>query len=388
MIRNHYLEILQHKINNFATVAILGMRQVGKTTLAQEIAKNYPAIYLDLENYRDLIKLEDPRTYFENHRDKLIILDEIHRKPEIFMTLRGMIDDNRRLGKKHGQFLILGSASIDLLKQSSESLAGRITYLEMTPFNLIELPNIDNITQKLWLRGGLPESFLANSIDISDEWRQSFITTYLERDIGQFDNSRIEAPTLRRLLTILAHCQGDILNISKISNSLGIDSRTIARYIDLFTKLFLLRRLQPWHSNLGKRMIRSPKTYIRDSGILHSLLNINNLEDIFSNPIAGKSWEGFVIENLLAFLPPNCQSYFYRSVRGAEIDLIIKHSDNRLIAIETKLSSAPKLERGFFEACQDIKPTHKYVVYRGDENFTLKNEVEAIGLKSLVKKLI
>lgn len=386
MITRKYLPIVEEKLNNFSAVGLLGLRQIGKTTLAKEIATRRPAIYLDLENYQDLAKLEDPIKYFESHQDKLIILDEIHRKPDIFMTLRGLIDKGRRSGKKFGQFLILGSASLDLLKQSLESLAGRITYVEMGPISLLELPDKYSKIDPLWIRGGLPESLLANSDEVSMEWRQSFVKTYLERDIPQFD-LRLPSETLRRLWMMLAHSHGESLNASKLAGSLGINVQTANRYIDLLKDLFLIRKLQPWHNNLGKRLIRSPKIYVRDSGILHSLLNVKNLDDILSNPIAGKSWEGFVIDNLLSFLPLGAEAYFYRSVSGAEVDIIIKHPDKRLIAVEVKRSSAPKLERGFYEACKDIKPTHRYLVYDGKESFALKNDVIAISLPELIEKI-
>ncbi len=387
MINRRYLSIVEEKLNNFAVVGLLGLRQIGKTTLAKEIAKRRPSIYLDLENYQDLAKLEDPIKYLEKHSDKLVILDEIHRKPDIFMTLRGLVDKARESGRKFGQFLILGSASLDLLKQSSESLAGRITYVEMNPLSLSELPDKYSKIYPLWIRGGLPDSFLATSEEISLEWRQSFITTYLERDIPQFGDLRLPTETLRRLWMMLAHLQGDSLNISKLAGSLGISGQTTSRYIDLLKDLFLVRKLQPWHNNLGKRLIRSPKIYVRDSGILHGLLNIQNLEDILSNPLAGKSWEGFVIDNLLGFLPTQAETYFYRSVRGAEIDLIIKHPDKRVIAIEIKLSCAPKLERGFYEACLDINPTHRYIIYDGKESFPMREGVIAISLPELIEKI-
>ncbi len=386
MIKRKYLPIIEEKLNNFSAVGLLGLRQIGKTTLAQEIAKKHDSIYLDLENYQDLAKLDDPITYLESHSDKLIILDEIHRKPEIFMVLRGIIDKNRRSEKRNGQFLILGSASLDLLKQSSESLAGRITYVEMNPINIAELSYTNSATRKLWLRGGLPDSLLASSDDISMEWRQSFIKTYLERDIPQF-GPLIPSETLRRLWIMLAHEQGAFLNNAKLAGSLGIAGQTVARYIDLLKDLFLIRKLEPWHNNLRKRLIKSPKIYIRDSGILHALLNIKNSESLLSNPSIGKSWEGFVIDNLLGFLPLGAETYFYRSVRGAEIDLIIKHPDGRVMAIEIKHSSAPKLERGFYEACKDINPTHKYVVYNGVEKFSMRDNVVAISLSDLAGEM-
>jgi predicted AAA+ superfamily ATPase len=387
MIKRHNLSIVTDKLKNFPAVGLLGPRQVGKTTLAQEIAATCPSLYLDLENYQDLAKLADPIPYLNLHQDKLIILDEIQRKPEIFTTLRGLIDQRRRAGQPYGQFLILGSASLDLLKQSSESLAGRITYVEMEPINVIETTQKLSDINALWLRGGFPDSFLNKSDVISMEWRKSFIKTYLERDIPQF-GPRIPSETLRRLWTMLAHLQGECLNLSKLAINLGMSGQTVARYIDLLTDLFLTRRLMPWHNNSGKRLIRSPRIYIHDSGILHTLLNINTIDDLLSHPVVGKSWEGFCISNILSFLPMGSESYFYRTARGAEIDLVIKHTDGRLIAIEIKQSSDPKLERGFYEACFDIQPTHQYVLYSGIETYPFNKETITISLLALIKEII
>lgn len=385
MIKRKCLIIIEEMLKNFSAVGLLGPRQIGKTTLAHQISNKYPALYLDFEDHRDLAKLQDTIPYLEAHSDKLIILDEIQRKPEIFMSLRSVIDQNRRAGKRFGQFLILGSASIDLLKQSSESLAGRISYFEMNPITILEVPkSIKN--NQLWLRGGFPDSLLASSPASSVKWRQEFIKTYLERDIPQF-GPRIPAETLRRLWIMLAHNQATILNIARLAGSLGVSGQTVSRYIDLLTDLFLIRKLQPWQSNVGKRLIRSPKTYIRDSGILHSLLNIDDFESLLSHPVAGASFEGFVIDNILSFLPAGSQSFFYRSANGAEIDLIVNHRDGRVIAIEIKLSSSPTLSKGFHEACKEVNPSHRYVVYSGSEKFSLKNDVYAISLLELIKEI-
>lgn len=381
MIARKILPIVEEKLTYFSAVGLLGPRQIGKTTLAQEIAAKRPALYLDLEDYRDMAKLEDPIPFLESHMDKLIILDEIQRAPELFNSLRSLIDHNRRLGRKYGQFLILGSASIDLLRQSSESLAGRIAYVEMGSINCLEIPQGD--LNHLWVNGGFPDSFLAPSSNASMEWRQALIKTYLERDIPQF-GPRIPAETLRRLWTMLAHSQGTLLNCARLASSLSINGQTVGRYIDLLSDLFLVRRLTPWHENKGKRLVRSPKIYVRDSGILHALLRIQTAEDLLSHPIAGPSWEGFVIDNLLSFLPSGAESYFYRTARGAEIDLLLKLPDSRIIAIEIKRSSAPKIERGFYEACKDINPTHSYVIYDGISQFPLKEGIQAIGLADLM----
>lgn len=386
MFQRNHLTILTEKLANFAAVGLIGPRQIGKTTLAHQIAAKRPSLYLDLEDHRDLAKLTNPISYLESHADKLIILDEIQRKPDIFMALRGIIDKRRRAGNRFGQFLILGSASLDLLQQSSESLAGRITYVEMTPITTSELPKKYKNPHQLWLKGGFPDSFLAGSNTASMGWRQSFIKTYLERDIPQF-NPRLPFETLRRLWIMLAHEQGAILNSAKLAGSLGISGQSVGRYIDLLADLFLIRRLQPWHKNLGKRLVRSPKIYVRDSGILHSLLGINDFEDLLSHPAAGASWEGFAIDNILSFLPVGAESFFYRTASGAEIDLVIKHPDKRIFAIEIKRSNTPKLERGFYEGCKDVKPTHRYVVYDGNEKYELKENIFAISLTELMQEI-
>jgi predicted AAA+ superfamily ATPase len=386
MLERYALSLVEENLRHFPAVGLLGARQIGKTTLAQQIAARQPSLYLDLENYQDLAKLEDPVSYLDFHRDKLVILDEIQRKPEIFMSLRGLIDKNRRLGHRNGQFLILGSASSELLKQSSESLAGRIIYVEMAPLTAREIPETREDFYRLWLRGGFPDSFLSSSLELSMAWRQSFIKTYLERDIPQF-GPRIPSESLRRLWTMLAHFQGNPLNASMLGQSLGLSGQTISRYIDLLSDLFLIRRLCPWHGNLSKRLIKSPKVYVRDSGILHALLNISSQEDLMSHPILGASWEGFVIDNLLSFLPQGSQACFYRTARGAEIDLVLSLPDRRLLAIEIKRSSAPKMQRGFYEACQDIKPTHCFVVYDGNEKFPLKENTIALSLKDMIKEI-
>ena len=387
MINRNYLAIVKEKLSNFSAVGLLGSRQIGKTTLAQTIADERSSLYIDLENHQDLAKLENPVSYLESHADKLIILDEIQRKPDLFQALRGLIDKNRRTGNRYGQFLILGSASLDLLHQSSESLAGRIVYVEMNPISAIEIPHTRTEYHNLWLRGGFPDSLLANSENASMEWRLAFIKTYLERDIPQF-GPRIPAETLRRLWTMIAHLQGTPLNSAKLAGNLGVSGQTIARYIDLLTDLFLVRRLTPWHGIAGKRLVRSPKVYVRDSGILHALLNISNRENLLSHPVVGASWEGFAIDNLLSFLPIGAETYFYRTARGAEIDLIIKLPDNRIIAIEIKHSSSPKLERGFHEACLDINPTHKYVVYDGTEKYPMHKDTFAISLPELIQEIL
>jgi uncharacterized protein len=384
MIERHIKQKLVEAIDNAPAIALLGPRQVGKTTLAQEIGDTRPSIYLDLESSADRAKLVDPEAYLASHENELVILDEVHRVPELFQSLRGLIDRGRRKGKKAGRFLLLGSASVDLLQQSGESLAGRISYLELGPFDALEVP-VPNL-ETLWSRGGFPSSFLASSDAASFRWRQNFIRTYLERDIPQF-GPRLPAETLRRLWTMLAHNQSELLNTANLARALAVDNKTVARYLDLLVDLLLVRRLQPWHSNAGKRLVKSPKVYVRDSGIVHALLRLPTREDVLGHPVVGGSWEGFVIESLLAAAPEGTDASFYRTSAGAEIDLLLTLPGGILWAIEIKRSSAPKVERGFHQACLDLKPTKSFVVYGGRERFPLNAETEAIGLAELAALL-
>lgn len=375
---------LRDAIDHTPAVALLGPRQSGKTTLALEIAQGRNALYLDLESEQDRAKLAQPELYLADHLDKLIILDEVHRAPGLFPVLRGLIDRSRRAGRRAGQYLLLGSASLDLLKQSGETLAGRIAYLELTPFQILEIG--DRPLDQLWLRGGFPESLLAPDDAKSLRWRQDFIRSYLERDIPQF-GPRIAAETLRRFWTMLAHHQGGLLNTAQFARNLGVDVKTAGSYLGLLVDLLLVRRLPPWHANLGKRLVKSPKVFIRDSGLVHALLNIPDKESLLAHPVVGASWEGFAVENLLANADATIQAYFYRSSAGAEIDLLLAWPDKRLWAIEIKRSLAPKLERGFHVACADLKPERRYVVYPGSERYRLAEDIEAIPLPMLAEAL-
>ncbi len=380
--REKYHEVAE-LLESFPAVAIIGPRQVGKTTLAHKIAQTRPSVYLDLESERDRVKLTDPGFYLRQHSDKLIVLDEIHKAPEIFQEMRGVIDENRRKGRKAGQFLILGSAAIDLLRQSGESLAGRIVYSELFPLNFREV-GVEQ-QQRLWWRGGYPDSFLAKSGRLSDIWRRDFIRTYLERDVPEF-GPRISAERLRRFWTMLAHLHGGLLNSANLARSLEVDNKTITNYLDLLVDLLLVRRLQPWHANVGKRLVKSPKVYLCDSGILHSLLQVQDFEALLGNPKLGDSWEGFVIDNIVSSLPGSVQPYFYRTSAGAEIDLVLNFG-REIWAIEIKKTSAPKLGKGFHVACGDLKPARKYVVYGGNEAFQMKEGVTAISLIQLLNEL-
>jgi predicted AAA+ superfamily ATPase len=359
-------------------VALLGPRQAGKTTLALEVAKSIgrPSLYLDLESEQDRGKLAQAELYLADHVDKLVILDEVHRAPGLFPVLRGLIDKGRRAGRKAGRFLLLGSASLDLLKQSGETLAGRIAYLELTPFTLLETGHLP--ADNLWVRGGFPESLLAPGAARSLRWRQDFIRSYLERDIPQL-GPRIAAETLRRFWGMLAHHQGGLLNTAQFARNLGVDAKTAASYLDLLVDLLLVRRLPPWHANLGKHLVKSPKVYVRDSGLVHALLGIADKEALLAHPVVGQSWECFVIENLLACAPDGVRGHFYRSSSGAEIDLLLAWPNGELWAIEIKRSLAPRLERGFHSACADLKPARKLVIYPGAETYRLAEDIEAMN---------
>lgn len=375
---------LNHLLTHSPAVVLLGPRQVGKTTLALEIGEKRPSVYLDLEDNTDRVKLSDPVRYFADHERDLVILDEVHRLPELFQCLRGVIDRGRRRGKPNGQFLLLGSAAIDLLKQSGESLAGRISYLELGPFDPLEVASAK--LETLWVRGGFPRSFLADSDELSLAWRRDFIRTYLERDIPQF-GSRIPAETLRRFWTMLAHNQSQLLNAASLAGGLGVDGKTVASYLDLLVDLLLVRRLPAWHRNVGKRLVKSPKVYVRDSGLAHALLGIRDKESLLGHPVVGPTWESFVIETLIATAPDGTEAHFYRTATGHEIDLVLTLPGGKLWAIEIKRSSAPGVERGFHLACADLKPDKRFVVYSGTERFPLNADTDAIGLGDLGRAL-
>ena len=365
---------------------LLGARQVGKTTLAKFIARSQNSNYLDLESPEDMLKLSDPTSYLESQRDKLVILDEIQRVPELFTVLRGLIDKNREQGRKAAQYLLLGSASMELLRQSSESLAGRISYLEMSGLNALEIEEDKDHLRKLWLRGGFPDSYLAESDLLSTDWLEDLVRTYLERDVPQM-GFRVPATRLRRLWTMLAHLQGEPVNSSKLGGSLEIDRKTVNHYIDVLVELLLVRRLEPWYANVRKRLVKSPRVYVRDSGILHRLLGINNPDALLSNPVLGKSWEGFVVENICSILPSHAETFYYRTAAGAEIDLVIRLASNEILAVEIKFGVAPKISKHFNRTCEEIGATGKYVVYGGDDEFPIGNDLTVISLPRLMRKL-
>ncbi|RMF82076.1 MAG: ATP-binding protein [Nitrospirae bacterium] len=385
MIPRRIARRVEARLAQFPAVALLGPRQAGKTTLALAIAEGRPSLYLDLESPSDRARLADPEAYLASHEGELVILDEIHRAPELFQTLRGLIDAGRRRGRTAGRFLLLGSASMDLLRQSGESLAGRIAYVELDPFDPLEVA--PEACERLWLRGGFPPSFLAESDLESALWRESFIRTYLERDVPQL-GPRIPAETLRRLWTMLAHAQGGLLNAAQLARALAVDGKTVARYLDLLVDLLLVRRLEPLQANVRKRLVKSPKVYVRDSGLVHALLRLEDREALLGHPVAGASWEGFAVESLLRAAPERSQASFYRTAAGAEIDLLLDLGGRAgLWAIEVKRGSAARPSRGFHLACADLSPARKLVVHGGSERYPLPHGVEAVPLRDLAEEL-
>ena len=380
------LELLS-ALHRQPSVALLGSRQVGKSTLAHQIAAGVDSIYLDLESRSSTILLDEPRSFFMSNLDRLIVLDEVQRVPEIFSEVRGVIDHARLTGRRTGLFLFLGSASMDLLRQGSESLAGRLGYVELNPINAMEAWSSGIDISKLWFRGGYPESLLSRSDANSFRWRTEFIRSYMERDLRIY-SERIQYQLMERLFTMLAYAQGSVLNYESFSRSLSVTGPVVRRYIELLERLLLVRILRPIRANVPKQYVKSPKIYIRDSGLLHALVLVDTPMKLLGNPIVGHSWEGFVIENLLSVAPFGTRAYFYRTAKGAEIDLVLHLPGGEEIwAIEIKRSLTSKVRRGFFSAREDIAATRSVLVHEGTENITMANEVEAIGLLALCSQL-
>lgn len=393
MIDRYVANVVLKRLEYVPVVAILGARQVGKTTLARMLGSRESSIYLDLEAAADRSRLTEPRLYLQKHTDKLIILDEVQHMPGLFRELRGLIDEARFAGvgpdgrsRRSARFLVLGSASGDLLRQSGESLAGRIAYVELAPFSLLELEGRTTIDD-LWLRGGFPESVFSPDEKKSVTWRYDFIRTFLERDIREI-TPRIPAETLRRLWTMIAHASGSLLNAAEFARALAVDGKTVSRYIDLLSDLFMVYRLPPWHGNTRKRLVKSPRIFVSDTGILHTLLGIDTFDALLSHPVAGASWECFVIQQIRSVLPERAGLYFYRSAGGAEIDIVLVLANGEQWAIEVKRTLNPKIERGFIEACGEVKPSRHYICYAGEERFPLGRKVDAIGVSGLMREIV
>ena len=384
MIKRDLEPLLLSSLRRFPVVALVGPQQVGKTTLARTVARKIGhAAYLDLERPSDAAKLNDPELYLEPLAGRLVILDEIQRRPELFPVLRSLVDAKRA----NGRFLILGSASPDLSRQASESLAGRIVYHELAPFVAGEVAmGARDARTTLWTRGGFPGSYLASSTARSPAWREAFIETHLQRDLPAL-GVRIPATALRRFWEMLAHYHGQLWNASKIADSLGVTPPTAKHYLETLEDTFMIRQLPPFAANLKKRLVKSPKVYLRDSGLLHALLRIGTTDDLLGHPVAGASWEGWVIEQALAASGANSGASFFRTAAGAEIDLLLERPRATRIALEIKLSSAPKPSRGFWSGIADLNPTAAYVVYPGKERYPLGQGVDALPASMLADVL-
>jgi uncharacterized protein len=384
MIERKLQSLVERRLLEAPGVVLLGPRQVGKTTLAKAVAARQPrALMLDLERESDRAVLQQHELFFAAHRDQFLVLDEVQRAPQLFAALRPEVDADRRAGR----FLLLGSASGDLLRQSGESLAGRVSYLELTPLLAAELAVAELAgLQSLWLRGGFPLSYLAHDDEVSYAWRQDFIRTFLQRDLSDM-GVRVPAETLRRFWQMLAHLQGQLFNASQLGMSLGGASHSTAtRYLDLLVDTMMVRRLSPHFANIGKRLVKSPKVYLRDSGVLHALLGLATVQDLQGHPIAGASWEGFVVEQVAASLPPDAHLSFYRTAAGTELDLVIERGA-RKVGVEIKFSSAPKPTKGFWLALQDLQIDRAYVIAPVSRRYPLAERVEVMPLAELATLL-
>lgn len=374
MDRKIYLKEVDQQFHVHSVCALLGPRQVGKTTIANMYIEKHPkeqVVFFDLENPQDLAQLENPMLALKPLKDTLIVIDEIQKRPDLFPIIRVLVDEH----VKKRRFLILGSASRDLINQSSETLAGRIGYIEVMPFSLDEVDN----SQKLWLRGGFPKAYLAGNEEDSYLWRQSYISTYLERDIPNL-GFQIPSAMMRRFWMMLAHYHGQILNASELGRSMSISDHTVRRYLEILTGTFMIRLLTPWHENIGKRQVKSPKIYFRDSGIYHALVGIESKSQLNNLPKLGASWEGFALEEIIRekrATPDEC--YFWKTQNGAELDLMIIQKGKR-IGYEIKYADAPKITKSMHVALEDLRLDHLYVVYPGNRNFPMTEKISAIGL--------
>ncbi|MBF0244211.1 MAG: ATP-binding protein [Planctomycetes bacterium] len=379
---------LHEAMRRSPAVAILGPRQVGKTTLALQAGPAFgkPFVYLDLERDSDRERLREAELYLYAQAGKMVILDEIQRVPELFPLLRGLIDERERSGERHCQFLVLGSASPVLLRQTSESLAGRIAFLELTPFRLEELPPADFSLERLWERGGFPRSLLAETDEASFAWRQDFVSTFLERDIPQF-GLRLSAELLRRFWRMLAFDQGAQLNAARLASSLGVSGNTVRHHLDVLGESFLVRQLPPWSGNSRKRLVKAPKVYIRDSGLAHALAGVSSLDMLLAHPLCGPSFEGFVVEQVALALPSAWRVSYYRSGAGAEADLVLEGPGGEVWVAEIKRTLRPVVGKGFRFACEDVGATAGFFIIPSGDAYPLDSQTQALGLREFLARL-
>ncbi len=387
MIDRNIVTQLIKRLKQFPAVVLIGARQVGKTTLAHSLKIEKQVHYLDLERPSDLAKLSEPELYLSKYSECLVILDEIQRAPEIFPILRSLIDKRKRVGEKSGHFLLLGSSSPQLLQQSSETLAGRISFIELPPLNYLEVLQIENSLEMHWFRGGYPDSFLSINDEESGQWCEDFISSYVERYLPQLGVT-VAPIQLRRLLSMLGHQQGALLNLSKLGNSLDIEGKTVRHYLDLLEGLFIIRRLPFWSKNTGKRIVKFPKVYLRDSGILHTLLGLHSLEQVLGHPVCGHSWEGYCVEQIMNIIPKSYNVSHYRTHAGAEIDLVIEKPSGEVLAIEIKRTLSPKLSSSFTESMKTVGATKGYYLIPKGESFPLSKTTEAIDLISFLNTIL
>ena len=377
LVEKEYLTSLEE----FPVTALIGPRQVGKTTLVKSAFVDAEMIYLDLERDSDINKLQDPELFLSAHVDKTVILDEIQHKPELFPLIRALVDENRRPGR----FVVLGSASPSLLRQSSESLAGRINYLEMSPLSLMEVGKTISL-ESLWTYGGFPEPALSGKRAFIERWYRSFINTYIQRDLPLYGLPAAPHVT-RQLLQMLASWQGGILNYSDLARSMGLSVPTIKTYMMFLENAFLTTLLQPWYVNVGKRLVKSPKVYVRDTGVLHYLSNISTYDNLIGHILAGRSWEGFVIQQVSTLLRPDDEKYFYRTQDGAEVDLLVRRSGRWLLAAEIKLTNSPVLTKGSYLAKEDLQVETLHVITPGADTYEIAEGVQVTSLKAILEYL-
>lgn len=386
MIRRELYNVLVDRLQTVPVVALLGSRQVGKTTLARSLQLEKPVVYLDAERPSDRAKLADPELYLGEFRDHLVIIDEVQNLPELFPVLRALVDERKRMGERHGHFLLLGSASPELLRQGSETLAGRISYLELPPLQLIEIADDRSHQEKLWVRGGYPDSFLASNDATSEQWRRDFITSYIERYLPHLGVSA-SSTQIRRLCSMVAHLQASTVNNAQLGNALSLDGKTVRTYLDLLEGLYLIRRIPAWSKNVGKRLVKAAKVQWRDSGLLHSLLDLQTLDAVLGHPICGHSWEAFCIEQIIASMPSGARASYYRTHAGAEIDLVLEMPNGTVHAIEIKRTLSPRLTVSFVESMSTVGANKGTIVLPSGARFPLSADVSAMSLPEFVRDL-